>query len=228
MIIWITYFILLHVTVMYQNMLKLMPTFPLIYINMCTIYIYCPVWRETWWFVQPRKFMSPKGEARGRHEFSWLNKSSWLPTDLAIKCLLYRKLKETYYQWNMHCIEVLHTLQTWRAKHVLWRHSPSHRSAVPRDTTGRQGDRETRRLEGDTTICLPSTWLYTNHISLFIISIIWRIIIFEFQAKWWTRRRQKHQHHHRRLIWCSPRYYSDYWDCHLISTEISEVHKCTT
>ena len=26
------------------------------------IYIYCPVWRETWLFVQPRKFMSPKGD----------------------------------------------------------------------------------------------------------------------------------------------------------------------
>ena len=25
-----------------------------------TLYIYCPVRRETWWFVQPRKFMSPE------------------------------------------------------------------------------------------------------------------------------------------------------------------------
>ena len=39
-------------------------------------------------------------------------------------------------------------------------------------------DRETRRLEGNTTICSPSTWLLkTNHISLFVISIIWGIII---------------------------------------------------
>ena len=61
-----------------------------------TIYIYCPVWRETWRFVQPRKFMSPEGEARGRHEFSGLNKSSCLPTNWAINCLLYRKLKEDF------------------------------------------------------------------------------------------------------------------------------------
>ena len=26
------------------------------------LYIYCPVWRETWRFVQPRKFMSPEGD----------------------------------------------------------------------------------------------------------------------------------------------------------------------
>ena len=34
-------------------------------------------------------------------------------------------------------------------------------------------DRETRRLEGKTTICSPSTRLfYSNHISLFVLSII--------------------------------------------------------
>ena len=39
-------------------------------------------------------------------------------------------------------------------------------------------DRETRRLEGDMTFCLPSTWrLLTNHISTFVVSIIWGIII---------------------------------------------------
>ena len=38
-------------------------------------------------------------------------------------------------------------------------------------------DRETRRLEGDTTMYSPSAWLlWTNHISLFVISIIWGII----------------------------------------------------
>ena len=58
------------------------------------LYIYCPVWRETWRFVQPRQFMSPEGEARGRHELSGLNKSSSLPTKWAINFLLHRKLNE--------------------------------------------------------------------------------------------------------------------------------------
>ena len=66
--------------------------------NCCvTLYIYCPVWWETWWFVPPRKFMSPKGEARGWHEFSGWDKSSCLSTNWAINCLLYRKLKHMLY-----------------------------------------------------------------------------------------------------------------------------------
>ena len=80
-----------------------------------TLYIYCPVWRETWRFVPPRKFMSPE---------------SWSTT-----------------LYSTECCAVRH-------------------------------DRETRCLEGNTTICSPSTWLlWTNHISLFVISIIWGIII---------------------------------------------------
>ena len=49
-----------------------------------TIYIYCPVSRETWRFVPPRKFLSPEGEARVWHEFSGWDKSSCLPTNWAI------------------------------------------------------------------------------------------------------------------------------------------------
>ena len=56
-----------------------------------TIYIYCPVWRETRRFVPPWKFMSPEGEARWRHEFSGWDKSSCLPPNWAINCLLYRR-----------------------------------------------------------------------------------------------------------------------------------------
>ena len=56
------------------------------------LYIYCPVWRETWRFVPPRKFMSPEGEARGRHEFSGWEKTSCLPTNWAINYFLYWKL----------------------------------------------------------------------------------------------------------------------------------------
>ena len=119
-----------------------------------TIYIYCPVWRETWRFVQPRKFMSPEGEARGRHGFSGLNKSSCLPTNWAINCLLYRKLKENFLSGE-HALNrsfvyfglSFSVSDTWRAKHVLWRHSPGRRSVVPWDTTGKHDVwRETRRF----------------------------------------------------------------------------------
>ena len=119
-----------------------------------TIYIYCPVWRETWRFVQPRKFMSPEGEARRKHEFSGLNKSSCFLTNWAINCLLYRKLKE-YFLSRKHALNrsfayfglSFSVSETWRAKHVLWRHSHSRWSAVPWDTAGRQDVwRETRRF----------------------------------------------------------------------------------
>ena len=122
--------------------------------SIVSIYIYCPVWRETWRFVPPRKFMSPEGEARGRHEFSGWNKSSCLPTNWAINCLLYRKLK-TNLSSRKHALNrsfayfglSFSVSETWRAKHVLWRHSPSYRSAVPWDTTGRHDVwRETRRF----------------------------------------------------------------------------------
>ena len=122
--------------------------------NNVGLYIYWPVWRETWRFVQPRKFMSPEGEARGRHEFSGLNKSACLPTNWAINCLLYRKLKENLLlrkhalnrSFAYFCLS-FSVSETWRAKHVLWCHSLSRRSAVPWDTTLRHDVwRETRRF----------------------------------------------------------------------------------
>ena len=70
-----------------------------------TLYIYCPVWRETRRFVPPRKFMSPEGKARGRHEFSGWDKSSCLPTNWAINCLLYRKLQHDVKQHRALCRE---------------------------------------------------------------------------------------------------------------------------
>ena len=48
-------------------------------------------------------------------------------------------------------------------------------------------DRETQRLEGNTMICSPSTWLLTtNHISLFVILIIWGIIMLFFHKVIWV------------------------------------------
>ena len=67
------------------------------------IYIYCQIWREIWLFVQPRKFMSPEGEARGRYKFSGLNKSSCPPTNCAINRLLYWKLKHKIIQPRALC-----------------------------------------------------------------------------------------------------------------------------
>ena len=60
------------------------------------------------------------GFAIGRHEFTGWDKSSCLPTNWTINCLLCRKLKHDVIQRRALC-------------------------------------RETRRVEGDTTICLPST-----------------------------------------------------------------------
>ena len=74
----------------------------------------------------PRKFMSPEGEARGRHDFSRWDKSSCFPTNWAIKCLFTDSWRTTLYS-TTRCV----------VKH----------------------DRETRRLAGDKTICIPSTWL---------------------------------------------------------------------
>ena len=80
-------------------------------------YIYCPVWRETWRFVPPRKFMSPEGEARGRHEFSGWDKSSCLPTNWANNCLLYRKLKHDVIQRRALCRETRQGNTTSGGKH---------------------------------------------------------------------------------------------------------------
>ena len=104
-----------------------------------SLFFNCLVWRETWRFVPPRKFM---------------NTFSCLPTNWAINCLLYRKLKEKLSS-RKHALNrslayynglSVSVSETWRANSVLWRHSPSHRSAVPWDTTGRHDVwRETRR-----------------------------------------------------------------------------------
>ena len=142
--------------------------------NHAILYIYCPVWRETWRFVQPTKFMSPEGEARGRHGFSGLNKSSCLPTNWAINCLLYRKLKENFLSGE-HSITLNRSFvyfglsfsvsDTWRAKHVLWRHSPGRHSKVPWDTTGRHDVwRETRRFVLPPRDCSrPIIFLYSSY-----------------------------------------------------------------
>ena len=82
-----------------------------------TIYIYCPVWRETRRFVPPWKFMSPEGEARGRHEFSGWDKSSCLPTNWAINCLLYRKLWHDVIQRRALCRETRKGNTTSGGKH---------------------------------------------------------------------------------------------------------------
>ena len=79
------------------------------------IYIYCPVGRETRRFVAPRKFMSPEGEARGRHEFSGCDKSSCLPTNWAINCLLYREAVARRY--TAQCVVPWDTT----GKHDVWR-----------------------------------------------------------------------------------------------------------
>ena len=97
-----------------------------------TLYIYCPVWRETWRFVQPR--------------------SSCRPTYWAINCLLYRKLKENLLS-RKHVLNrsfayfglSFSVSETWCD--VLWCHSPSCGSAVSWDMTGRHNVwRETGRF----------------------------------------------------------------------------------
>ena len=138
-----------------------------------TLYIYCPVSRETWRFVQPRKFMSPSGFfTRGRHEFSGLNKSSCLPTNWAINCLLYRMMKENVLSRqhalnrSFACFGLSFSVsETCRAKHKLWRHSPSCRSAVPWDTTGRHDVwRETRQFVFPPRDCSrPIIFLYLSY-----------------------------------------------------------------
>ena len=45
------------------------------------LYIYCRIWKESWRFVPPRKFMLLEGE----------KKSLCRPTNWAINCLLYQK-----------------------------------------------------------------------------------------------------------------------------------------
>ena len=136
-----------------------------------TIYIYW-VWRETWRLVQPRKFILPKGEARGRHGFSLLNKSSCLLTNWEINCLLHRKLKENLLS-RKHVLNQCFAYfslsfsvnETWHAKHVLWGHSPSHRSAVPWDTTGRDNVwRETQQFVFSPRDCArPILFLHSSY-----------------------------------------------------------------
>ena len=71
-------------------------------IHLCNTFMLCvtchreiiPVWSETW------KFMLPEGKVLGRHEFSGLNKCSCLPTNWAINCLLYQKMKKLYFIYN--------------------------------------------------------------------------------------------------------------------------------
>ena len=101
-----------------------------------------------------RKFMSHESEARSWHEFSWLNKSSCLPTNWAINCLLNRKLKKNFLS-RKHALNrsfayfgfSFSVSEIWRSKHVLWHHSSSRLRVVPWDTTGRHDvRRETRRF----------------------------------------------------------------------------------
>ena len=82
-----------------------------------SLYIYWPVWRETWRFVPPRKFISPKGVALGWHEFSGWDKSSCLPTNWAINCLLYRKLKHEVIQRRAWCRETQQGNMTSGGRH---------------------------------------------------------------------------------------------------------------
>ena len=78
-----------------------------------TLYICCPVWRETWWFVQPR---SP----RDRHKFSGLNKSSCLPTNWAINYLLYWKQKHYVILRRAFCCETWQGDMTSGGRHEDW------------------------------------------------------------------------------------------------------------
>ena len=72
-----------------------------------TLYVYCPVWRETRRFVPPRKFMSPEGE----------------------KKIIY---------YTESCSTTLYSAERCAVRH----------------------DRETRRLEGNTTICSPEAFTF--------------------------------------------------------------------
>ena len=137
------------------------------------IYIYCPVWRETWRFVQPRKFMSPEGEARGWHEFSGLNKSSCLPTNWAINVYYYTESRRFYYQGNMHWIEVFHTL----AFHSQWERLGTQNmyydvtALATAERCAVRQDRETWRLEGDNDLfslhvtSLDQSYFFIRHIN---------------------------------------------------------------
>ena len=87
-----------------------------------TLYIYCPIWRETWRFVPPRKFMSPEGDMNFRDG-----------TNLYVSRLTGQLIVYYTESWNT----TFYSAERYAVRH----------------------DRETRHLEGDTTMCLPSTWL---------------------------------------------------------------------
>ena len=111
---------------------------------------------------------SPEGDM---NFLGWKNlRVSWLTGQLIV--YFTERWRRTYYQGNIHWIEVLHTnglsfsvSETWRAKHVLWRHSPSRRSAVPWDATGRHGVwMETRRFVFPPRDCSrPLVFLYSSY-----------------------------------------------------------------
>ena len=93
-----------------------------IYVALAVFQPYCPVWSETW-IVQPRKFISPKGKAWGRQEFSGLNKSSCLSTKWAINCLLHRKLKK--HNVIKGRAKPLDMMSAWRYKDLSQAHMTS-------------------------------------------------------------------------------------------------------
>ena len=95
--------------------------------NRGTIYIYCPIWRETWNFFPPRKFMSPEGE-NPDGDMNFLSGKNLRVSRLTGQSIVYytESISTTLYS----------------AERCAVRH-----------------DRETRRLEGNATICSPSTWL---------------------------------------------------------------------
>ena len=117
--------------------------------------------------------------ALGRHEFSGQNKSSCLPTNWAIiiNCLLYRKLKE-HLSSRKHALNRSFAYfglsfwvgETWHAKPVLWCHSPSHRCAVPWDTTGRHDDLSSLHVTS-----LDQSYFFIRHINYMrYINLIYR------------------------------------------------------
>ena len=69
------------------------PDTQVILILILILFIYCPIWRETWRFVPPRKFVSPRVKPEGDMNFMGGTNLHVSRLNLAINCLLCRKLK---------------------------------------------------------------------------------------------------------------------------------------
>ena len=102
---------------------------------------------------QPRKFMSPEGEAPGRREFSGLNRSLCLPTNWAINCLLNHFLLTKKLNWSFCILWPFIPSDCHFAQNLYYDITALVVAAQCGETWRLEGGRE-----GDMKICLLPTW----------------------------------------------------------------------